>query len=49
MNIRKLTTLAFAGLLLAGAIFTTGCEKSPEDKAADAIGDSKDAVKDATN
>ena len=49
MNIKKLTTLAFAGLLLAGAIFTTGCEKSPEDQAADAIGEAKDAIKDATN
>ncbi len=47
MNIKKLTTLAFAGLLLAGAIFTTGCEKSPEDKAADAIGDAKESMKDA--
>lgn len=49
MNIKKLTTLAFAGLLFAGALFTTGCEKSPEDKAADAIGDAKDAMKDAVN
>jgi hypothetical protein len=49
MNIKKLTTFALTSLLFAGALFTTGCEKSPEDKAADAIKDAADAVKDATN
>ena len=49
MNMRKLTTFAFAGLLLAGAIFTTGCEKSPEDEAADAVEDAANAIEDATN
>ena len=47
MNIKTLIKLALAGLLLAGAIFTTGCEKSPEDKAADAMEDAGDAMKDA--
>jgi hypothetical protein len=49
MKIKSITTLALTALLFAGALMTTGCEKSPEDKAADAIGDAKDAVKDATN
>ena len=47
MNIKTLTKLALAGLFFAGAIFTTGCEKSPEDKAADAVEDAADAMKDA--
>jgi len=49
MKLKSLTTLALTGLLFAGALLTTGCEKSPEDKAADAIGEAKDAIKDATN
>ena len=49
MNIKTLLKLVFAGLLFAGALFTTGCEKQPEEKAADAIEDAGDAVRDATN
>jgi hypothetical protein len=49
MNIQKLTKLALAGLIFAGLCFATGCEKQPEDKAADAIEDAGDAVRDATN
>lgn len=49
MNIKQLTKLALTALLFAGALFATGCEKSPEDKAADAVEDAADAVKDATN
>jgi hypothetical protein len=49
MSIKKLTTFALTSLLFAGALFTTGCEKSPEDKAADAMEDAADAVKDAVN
>lgn len=44
MNIKTLTKLALASLFFAGAIFTTGCEKSPEDKAADAVEDAAGAV-----
>jgi hypothetical protein len=36
-------------LIFLGALFTTGCEKSPEDRAADAIEDAADAVEDALN
>lgn len=49
MKIQTLAKLALAGLLFAGALFTTGCEKSPEDKAADVMEDAGDAIKDATN
>jgi hypothetical protein len=49
MTIKKLSALALTSLLFAGALFTTGCEKSPEDKAVDAMEDAADAVKDATN
>jgi len=31
----KITKLALIGLLFAGALFTTGCEKSPADDAAE--------------
>lgn len=32
----KITKLALIGLLFAAALFTTGCEKSPADDAAEA-------------
>jgi hypothetical protein len=34
--IMKITKFALIGLLFAGALFTTGCEKSPADDAAEA-------------
>jgi hypothetical protein len=34
--IMKITKLALIGLLFAAALFTTGCEKSPADDAAEA-------------
>ena len=49
MNIKTLTKLALAGILIAGAVFTTGCEKSAEDEAKDAMEDASDAMKDALN
>lgn len=49
MNIKTLTKLALTSLLFAGALFTTGCEKQPEEKAADAIEEAGDAVRDAVN
>lgn len=49
MKIQQLTKITLAGLLFAVALLTTGCEKSPEDKAADAIGEAKDAMQDAIN
>ena len=35
-TIMKITKLALIGLLFAAALFTTGCEKSPADDAAEA-------------
>lgn len=49
MTIKHMTKLALTALLFAGALFATGCEKQPEDKAADAIEEAGDAVRDATN
>ncbi len=49
MKIQTLTKLALASLIFAGLCFTTGCEKKPEDKAAEAIQDAGDAVRDAVN
>lgn len=40
----KITKLALIGLLFAGALFTTGCEKSPADDAADAVEEAAEAV-----
>lgn len=49
MKIQTLTKLALASLIFAGLCFTTGCEKSPEDKAADTMEEATDAVQDAAN
>jgi len=49
MKLQTLTKLMLAGLIFAGLCFTTGCEKSPEDKAADAMEDAADSMKDALN
>lgn len=49
MKIQTLAKLALAGLLFAGALFTTGCEKSPEDEATDVMQDASDAMEEATN
>jgi PBP1b-binding outer membrane lipoprotein LpoB len=40
----KITKLALIGLLFAGALFTTGCEKSPADDAADAVEEATEAA-----
>ena len=42
--IMKITKLALIGLLFAGALFTTGCEKSPADDAADAVEEAAEAA-----
>ena len=49
MTKNKLTKIVLTALFLAGALFSTGCEKSPEEEAADAMEDAADAVQDATN
>jgi outer membrane lipoprotein-sorting protein len=52
MKLQNLTKLMLAGLIFAG-LCLSGCEKSNEDKAADAVNDAanavSDAVSDATN
>jgi hypothetical protein len=49
MKIQTLTKLALTGLIFAGLYFTTGCEKSPEENAADTMEEATDAVQDAAN
>lgn len=47
MRIKKLTLLLLALSLTGG--FLTGCAKSDEDKAKEAVEETADAVKDAVN
>jgi PBP1b-binding outer membrane lipoprotein LpoB len=49
MKMKQLTKIALTALLFAGALFATGCEKQPEEEAADAIEEAGDAIRDATN
>ena len=44
MKIQTLTKLALTGLIFAGLYFTTGCEKSPEENAADTMEEATDAA-----
>jgi len=46
---KKLSKLFLIALGFVGLCFFTACEKSPEDKAADAMEDAADAMKDAVN
>jgi hypothetical protein len=47
MKMQQLTKIVLAGLLFSSALLTTGCEKSPQDKATDAINEAKNAMQDA--
>lgn len=49
MTIQHMTKLALTALLFTGALFATGCEKQPEEKAAEAIEEAGEALPEATN